>query len=64
MSTIWDKVWSDLWDNKARTILAVLSIAVGVFAVGAMFGMSDHLLSSGPPGGLSLAHQYVAEYSH
>jgi putative ABC transport system permease protein len=54
MSTIWDKVWSDLWDNKARTILAVLSIAVGVFAVGAMFGMADQLLS-----GMDKAHQAV-----
>jgi len=30
----WKKVLSDLWSNKARTILVVLSIMVGVFAVG------------------------------
>ena len=52
MSVIWQKVWSDLWDNKIRTILAVLSIAVGVFAVGVTFGMSDQLLS-----GMDAAHQ-------
>jgi putative ABC transport system permease protein len=52
MSVIWQKVWSDLWDNKLRTILAVLSITVGVFAVGAIFGMSDQLLS-----GMDAAHQ-------
>ncbi|MBN1994918.1 MAG: ABC transporter permease [Anaerolineae bacterium] len=52
MSVIWYKVWSDLWDNKIRTALAVLSIAVGVFAVGAIFGMSDQLLS-----GMDTAHQ-------
>jgi putative ABC transport system permease protein len=30
----WKKVWIDLWANKTRTLLVVLSIAVGVFAVG------------------------------
>lgn len=30
----WKKVWVDLWQNKTRTLLVVLSIAVGVFAVG------------------------------
>ncbi|NJP07254.1 MAG: ABC transporter permease [Chloroflexaceae bacterium] len=30
----WSKVLRDLWGNKTRTILVVLSIAVGVFAVG------------------------------
>ena len=34
MSMIWRKVWRDLWGNKVRTILVMLSIAVGVFAVG------------------------------
>ena len=55
MSVIWQKVWSDLWDNKVRTILAVLSIAVGVFAVGATFGMADQMLS-----GMDKAHQAVS----
>ncbi len=44
MSVIWRKVWFDLWSNKARTMLAVLSITVGVFAIGAIFGMVDLLL--------------------
>jgi putative ABC transport system permease protein len=30
----WNKVFSDLWDDKTRTSLVVASIAVGVFAVG------------------------------
>jgi putative ABC transport system permease protein len=30
----WRKVLRDLWGNKARTVIVVLSIAVGVFAVG------------------------------
>lgn len=54
MSVIWQKVWFDLWGNKVRTLLAVLSIAVGVFAVGAVFGMVDQLLS-----GMDRAHQAV-----
>lgn len=52
MSVIWYKVWSDLWDNKIRTVLAVLSIAAGVFAIGAIFGMVDQLLT-----GMDTAHQ-------
>ena len=35
----WNKVIRDLWVNKTRTILVVLSIAVGVFAVGTVAHM-------------------------
>lgn len=34
----WQKIFSDLWENKVRTILVVASIAVGVFAVGMIAG--------------------------
>jgi putative ABC transport system permease protein len=34
----WSKVISDLIDNKARTLLVVFSIAVGVFSVGVIAG--------------------------
>ena len=34
----WRKVLSDLWDNKARTLLVVASISVGVFALGMIAG--------------------------
>jgi len=34
----WRKVISDLIDNKARTLLVVISIAVGVFAIGVIAG--------------------------
>ncbi|GAB4545363.1 MAG: FtsX-like permease family protein [Anaerolineae bacterium] len=54
MGVIWQKVWHDLWGNKVRTILAVLSIAVGVFSVGAIFGMGDQLLT-----GMDTSHQAV-----
>ena len=40
----WRKVRADLWDNKLRTILVIASIAVGVFAVGAI-GHSFAILS-------------------
>jgi len=46
MGVIWYKIWFDLWNNKTRTLLAILSIAAGVFAVGAIFGMSDMLLKN------------------
>ncbi len=36
MSPRWRKVFKDLWENKARTMLVVASIAVGVFAVGSV----------------------------
>lgn len=54
MGVIWQKVWFDLWHNKVRTLLAVLSIAAGVFAIGVVFGMSDQLLA-----GMDAAHQAV-----
>lgn len=58
MNVIWHKVWFDLWHNKGRTIMAVLSIAVGVFAIGAIFGMVDQLLP-----GMDRAHQ-ASQPSH
>ncbi|MGD8997986.1 MAG: ABC transporter permease [Anaerolineae bacterium] len=41
MSIIWHKVRRDLWRNKVRTFLIVLSTAVGVFALGFVYGTSD-----------------------
>jgi putative ABC transport system permease protein len=52
MDVIWHKVWHDLWHHKARTLLVILSIASGVFAIGAIFGMVDQLL-----GGMDDAHR-------
>jgi putative ABC transport system permease protein len=43
MSIIWHKVWRDLWRNKFRTILVILSTAVGVFALGFVYGTSGVL---------------------
>src|SRR5512143_2103462 len=54
MSVLWTKVWFDLWNNKVRTLLAVISIASGVFAVGSIFGMSNQLFA-----GMDGAHRAV-----
>jgi putative ABC transport system permease protein len=40
----WQKVLRDIWSNKGRTILVVLSIAVGVFAFGGLLTTRDVLL--------------------
>ncbi|MEG6584773.1 FtsX-like permease family protein [Dendrosporobacter sp. 1207_IL3150] len=37
LSPRWRKVWADIWGNKLRTLLVVLSIAVGVFSVGMVY---------------------------
>ena len=34
LSPRWRKVWRDLWSNKTRTLIVLLSIAVGVTAIG------------------------------
>jgi len=34
MSSRWKKVWADFWVNKSRTFLTIITIAVGVLAVG------------------------------
>ncbi len=54
MGILWQKVWYDLTRYKGRTLLAVFSIAAGIFAIGAIYGMVDQMLS-----GMDLAHQEV-----
>jgi putative ABC transport system permease protein len=51
--TRWKKVYRDLWINRSRTVLIILSIAVGVFAIG-LIGMSQLALLE------SLKDQYAA----
>ncbi len=38
MSSLFTKVWHDLWSNKARTIQVVLVIALGAFGIGLVIG--------------------------
>lgn len=54
MGVLWNKIWFDIWHNKVRTVLAVLSIAAGVFAIGVVFGMNDQLMT-----GMDAAHRAV-----
>jgi len=35
MTSRWKKVWADFWTSKSRTVLTIVIIAVGTFAVGA-----------------------------
>jgi len=53
ISPRWSKVIRDLWGNRARTMLVVLSIAAGVFSVGVITG-SQSVLSR------ELAQDYAA----
>lgn len=39
------KVWGDLWLSRSRSLLAIISIAMGVFCLGTIFGMLDLQLS-------------------
>jgi len=41
MGVIRHKIWSDLWNNKSRTLQVVLIIAMGAFAVGMIVGSSN-----------------------
>ncbi|MCB0192132.1 MAG: FtsX-like permease family protein [Anaerolineae bacterium] len=41
MGVVRHKIWSDLWNNKSRTLQVVLIIAMGAFAVGMIVGSSD-----------------------
>ncbi len=40
MHVMWRKIWRDLASNKARTAMVVISTAVGIFALGLVFGLS------------------------
>lgn len=42
----WIKVFRDLWNNRARTTLVILSIAVGVFAIGMIAATQQALTAS------------------
>ena len=52
MSTAYKKVWRDLWRNKGRTFMVIISIAVGVMAVGMVISANNLVL-----GQMSSSHQ-------
>src|SRR5512139_649646 len=45
MNTSFKKVWRDLWRNKGRTLMVIMSISVGVMAVGMV--VSGNILTLG-----------------
>ena len=46
MSSRWKKVWGDFWGNKSRTLLTIITIAVGTFAVGFNSNLASYMLES------------------
>src|SRR4051812_18328481 len=62
VSPRWRKVIRDLVSNKTRTLLVVLSIAVGVFAVG-MIVSSRIIIERDMNGGLRAVNTYNAALS-
>ena len=46
LSPRWRKVLRDLWSNKSRTFLVIMSIAIGVFAFGGLFTARTLITSS------------------
>lgn len=52
MNTLGYKFCADFWQHKARSLLAVISVAAGIFIVGTLLGMMDLQLAA-----LDSAHQ-------
>src|SRR5215207_3589112 len=46
MSSRWRKIWADFWGNKSRTVLTIITIAVGVLAVGFNTNMGLYMAES------------------
>jgi len=43
ISSRWKKVWADFWGNKSRTVLTIITIAVGTFAVGFNSNLAQYM---------------------
>jgi len=41
LSTRWHKVLTDLWKNRARTLIVALAVAVGVYAIGVVLNTRE-----------------------
>ncbi|MBN1454427.1 MAG: ABC transporter permease [Anaerolineales bacterium] len=46
ISSRWKKIWADFWGNKSRTLLTILTIMVGTFAVGFNSNLGSYMLES------------------
>jgi len=54
MNSRWKKVWADIWGNKNRTILTIMTITIGVVAVGYTSNLGLYM-------GESMESDYLAE---
>ncbi|HEX9839570.1 MAG TPA: FtsX-like permease family protein [Anaerolineales bacterium] len=46
MTSRWKKIWADFWGHKSRTLLTVLTIMVGTFAVGFNSNLGSYMVES------------------
>ena len=46
MSSRWKKVWADFWHNKTRSVLTILTIAVGTLAIGFNSNLQLYMVES------------------
>ncbi len=46
MTSRWKKIWADFWGNKSRTLLTIMTIMVGTFAVGFNNNMNLYMSES------------------
>ena len=63
MTSRWKKVWADFWGNKSRTLLTILMIAVGTFAVGFNSNMGLYMNESMDSDFLSAAPSEAQVYA-
>ena len=53
----WRKVLKDLWTNYERTALVVLSITIGVFAVGVITGLYVIIIDPNLPDTITIKYE-------
>ena len=61
LPTRWYKVFHDLWDNRIRTLVVALAVAVGVYAVGAVLSTQTVMLREfhADRDGAAIAHAII-----
>jgi putative ABC transport system permease protein len=64
MSSRWKKVWADFWKNKTRTILTIVTIAVGALAVGFTNNLGSYMDESMESDYLSAYPSHATVYAY
>jgi putative ABC transport system permease protein len=72
LRTRWRKVWRDLAGNRVRTFLVVLSIAIGVFAIGTIVAtqimleedLTGNYLGTNPADAILFVQPFADELVH